>query len=103
MREHELDQILSGDKDVVPSNRFTKSVMDAVKSDAAAPRPIAFPWVRALPGLAAGLFASMWIIIEGFRLYEPSRTTFLPTAWIERLTPFIARAEHSGFAWILLA
>jgi len=103
MREHELDQILSAERNVEPSSNFAKSVMDAVKLDASAPQPIAFPWVRALPGLAAGLFAWMWIIIEGFHLYVPERTTVLPSSWIERTTPLIARVEHSGAAWILLA
>jgi hypothetical protein len=74
VREHELDQILSEERDVVPSTKFTKSVMDAVRLEAAAPPPLAFPWIRALPGFAAGIFASMWIFIEGFRLYEPQKT-----------------------------
>jgi hypothetical protein len=104
VREHELDQILSEERDVVPSTKFTKSVMDAVRLEAAAPPPLAFPWIRALPGFAAGIFASMWIFIEGFRLYEPQKTTtFVPASWIERLTPLIAKAEASGVGWILLA
>jgi hypothetical protein len=104
MREHELDQILSEEKDVAPTATFTKSVMEAVKLEASTPPPIAFPWVRALPGLATGVFASMWIVIEGVRLYEPQhRTAFIPAPWIERLTTLIARAESSGISWILLA
>jgi hypothetical protein len=103
MREHELDQVLSEERNVTPSAKFTKSVMNAVQLEAVALPPITFPWVRALPGLAAGLFASMWIIIEGFRLYDPQRTTFVPGPWIERIMPLVARAEHSGVAWVLLA
>src|SRR4030095_1461340 len=104
MREHELDQVLSGEKNVMPSAKFTKSVMDAVWTEAATPPPIAFPWTRALPGIAAGVFASMWIIIEGFRLYatQTGSTSILGT-WIERLTPWIARADVAGLRWVLVA
>jgi hypothetical protein len=105
MREHELDDILLRERNVVPSTKFTKSVMDAVRFEAATLPPIPFPWLRALPGLAAGIFASMWIVIEGFQLYEPPQraTALLPASWIERLTRVIAGTESSGAGWILLA
>jgi hypothetical protein len=104
MREHELDQIFSGERHVMPSVKFTKSVMDAVRTEAAAPPPIAFPWLRALPGLAAGLFTSMWILIEGFHFYAPQpEVTFVLGSGMERLGAWIARADAVGLRWVLVA
>jgi hypothetical protein len=104
MREHELDQILSKEENVVPSAKFTKSVMYAVRLEAAAPPPVTFPWLRALPGIAAGVFALMWIVIEGARLYEPrGEAAVILGSILERLTPFLAKAEAAGLRWILLA
>jgi hypothetical protein len=104
MREHELDHILLREQEVVPSAKFTKSVMDAVRSEAATPPPIPFPWLRALPGLAGAVFAMAWVVIEGFRLHErPQPTATLANSWIEQLTPLIVRAESSGIAWVVLA
>lgn len=44
--------------ELASSSGFAASVMEAVKSEASAPRPIAFPWRRALPGIVV-LFCVM--------------------------------------------
>ncbi len=44
--------------ELAPSSGFALEVMEAVKSEASAPSPIAFPWRRALPGIGA-LFCVM--------------------------------------------
>jgi len=53
VRDDELDRILGGEEDVLPSPGFHASVMRAVRHEAAAPQPIPFPWTRAWPALAA--------------------------------------------------
>jgi hypothetical protein len=53
----DLDPLLAQDDSIVPSSGFTASVMDAIRRDAAAPPPIPFPWLRALPGLIGVLVA----------------------------------------------
>ena len=54
MTNEELDRILSSnDDDIQPSSGLVGSVMEGVRSEAAMPPPIPFPWKRALPGLAA--------------------------------------------------
>lgn len=59
MRKDELDRILS-EEEILPSSGFAGAVMDAVRWEATAPPPIAFPWKRAVPGLAvAGLTVAM--------------------------------------------
>jgi hypothetical protein len=56
MRDDEMDRILRGEEDVLPSPAFHASVMRAVHREAKAPPPIPVPWRRAWPALAAGIF-----------------------------------------------
>ena len=53
MKPDDLDRVLSESREIRPSESFTGSVMTAVRREAEAPPPLAFPWKRALPGLAA--------------------------------------------------
>jgi len=56
MRPDEIERALRAEPPVEPSAGFTASVMEAVRAEAAAPPPLAFPWRRAAPALAcAGL------------------------------------------------
>jgi hypothetical protein len=47
----DLDRILGSERGVTPSPTFTDRVMSAVRSEAAGPAPIAFPWRRVAPVL----------------------------------------------------
>jgi hypothetical protein len=52
----EIDRILADDAARVrASPGFAAAVMAAVRREATAPPPLAFPWTRAAPGIAAGL------------------------------------------------
>lgn len=55
-----LDTILGGEEQIVPSSGFVQAVMQRVHAQAAAPPPIPFPWKRAIPGflLAAVVFSA---------------------------------------------
>lgn len=57
MNNDDLDKVLAGEAEIVPSSGFVMSVMDAVKREASAPLPIPFPWIRAVPALLAACFA----------------------------------------------
>ena len=57
MSDEEIDRALGGEHDITPSSRFHASVMEAVRREAATPPPIAFPWKRAWPALAAAALA----------------------------------------------
>jgi hypothetical protein len=53
-----LDDLLqahlaSPSEQLTPSSGFTLSVMDAIHQQTSAPPPIAFPWLRVLPGAIA--------------------------------------------------
>ncbi len=63
MSDSEIDHILSRQDEILPSSGFAVSVMEAVRQEAAVPPPIAFPWKRALPGLAVAVLV---LAVVGF-------------------------------------
>ena len=65
MTHDDLDRILSREEEIVPSSGFASSVMESIRSQATAPPPIAFPWKRALPGLAGIVCALVWLVVAG--------------------------------------
>jgi hypothetical protein len=58
MKPDDLDRVLAGEPDIVPSSGFVAAVMNAVTADATAP-PLSFPWKRAWP-FAVG-FAALFV------------------------------------------
>ena len=68
MIHDDLDRVLSHEEDILPSSSFATSVMDAVRQEAAAPTPIRFPWMRALPGLVATGLAFAWAFLILFKM-----------------------------------
>ena len=64
MKDELLDRILGTEEELVPSSGFAASVMERIREEAVAPRPIPFPWKQAVPGivLAVGVFG--WGAVE---------------------------------------
>lgn len=94
-----IDHILATEEELLPSSGFLASVMERVHEEAAAPQPLAFPWVRAVPGvvLAAGVFG--WGGFELVRYGVPAlREVALATPHIS--TSFIQPME--GVGWVAL-
>jgi len=84
MKPEEIDRVLAGESDIVPSSGFVTSVMDAVIAEATAP-PLAFPWKRAWP-LVAGFAALIpWLAF----LLSRSPVTDGPDlyAWFQMIVP----------------
>lgn len=59
-----LNQILGADEDLTPSSGFVASVMERVREEATAPKPIPFPWKRALPGMVVGASGFAWCAVN---------------------------------------
>jgi hypothetical protein len=59
-----MEEILATEEALIPSSGFTARVMEQVREEAAAPKPIPFPWRRAAVGvvLVVGVFA--WVGVE---------------------------------------
>jgi len=101
----EFDNIASGEEELVPSSGFVASVMDAVRQEAAASQPIAFPWGRALPGLAAlGVVLAMFVAAVVRMLRMPAMSSDSSS---EALESTIASWTHgllqSSAGWTALA
>ena len=103
----EIDRILSGEQDILPSSGFAVSVMDAVRREAGAPPPILFPWKRALPGLVvAGLALAMVLIAGVVAIAQLGRASTIPQlsmSWPSVLAPIFQRNMESAAIWTVLA
>jgi hypothetical protein len=66
MNDAELDRILSQSERIVPSDDFVGSVMHAVERERA-PSALPFPWLRALPIIAALIVSIGAILIVAIR------------------------------------
>jgi hypothetical protein len=96
MEQDELDRVLSRGEDVVPSSGFVATVMGAVRSEAAAPPQIPFPWKRALAGLAACTLAlASFVTVTLMQAGGRAGSSVLATVF--------ESARAAGADWIALA
>jgi hypothetical protein len=105
MKPDELDRVLSSEIDIVPSPGFARSVMAAVRSEAAALPPIPFPWMLALPGLLSCIVAIVWPLVVAIRTpaqESASVVTSTFTKWLEGAVPLVDSAQMFGAGWVLL-
>ncbi len=77
----------------VPS--YPGYVMHAVRTEAQAPEPIPFPWIRALPGIVACLIMLLALTIDLF-LGKATWSVSLPIA-------AIVASWHTGLNWVTLS
>jgi hypothetical protein len=96
MEQDELDRVLSKGEDIVPSSGFVATVMGAVRSEAAAPPLIPFPWRRALTGLAACTLALVAFVIATLMQTDGQAGSSV-------LTTVFESARAAGADWIALA
>jgi len=112
MRDDELDRILFGEQEIVPSANFARNVMDKVRMEASAPPPIPFPWKRALPGGILCVLAVVTLFVTAVlrpgpqRVPEVSGPSMLTGLWSDLwpgLSGLLRAANAGGLGWILLA
>jgi hypothetical protein len=102
MRQDDLDRMLSGEEDIVPSSGFVSNVMDAVRCEASTPPPIPFPWKWALPGLAAWTTLLVWFCVAV--LAQTSRGGAGSSVVLSaRLLTILEGAKSIGLGWVALA
>jgi len=63
-----IDQILASEEQLIPSSGFLAATMERVREEAACPKPIPFPWLRALPGIVVGVAVLGWCGFELVRV-----------------------------------
>src|ERR1700722_8535167 len=66
-KRENLDRILGAEEELAPSSGFVSAVMERVRDEAAAPKPIPFPWKRVVPGAVAAAGGLVWIGVESAR------------------------------------
>jgi len=100
MNDKNLDRILGTEDQIVPSSGFLSSVMERVREEAAAPKPMPFPWRRAVPGmvLAAGVLG--WCGVELVRRGIP---TLRGIAMAPAHLPVVAGGPLEQAGWVALA
>jgi len=102
MANDDLDHILSGEPNIVPSSGFVTNVMRAVRREASIPAPIPFPWLWVAPGLAIGTVALIALFITIIMRIAASDTGIagpMPQAFLIG----IEEAIRIGLGWIALA
>ena len=75
MKQENLDRILSTEEELAPSSGFAAAVMERVRVEGAAPKPIPFPWKRMAPAIVLMLGALVWCGVELARLGLPQIPT----------------------------
>jgi hypothetical protein len=102
MKDELLDRILATEEELVPSSGFAASVMERIREEATAPRPIPFPWKRAIPGLvlAAGVFG--WGAAELTRQAFSAAHIAAPAISLHVPVSMLRSAEGIGWAAIAL-
>lgn len=105
--EDEIDRILSREDEILPSSGFAVSVMEAVRREAAAPAPIAFPWKRALPGMVVGGVALIVGLAAGVaaivRLASESVAPQVTASTLPALPSLFHGGIQSAVIWTMLA
>jgi hypothetical protein len=59
-----IDRILAAEEELIPSSGFLAATMERVREEAAMPKPIRFPWLRALPGIVLAVAVLGWCGFE---------------------------------------
>jgi hypothetical protein len=103
MSDEEIERALAMQDTIVPPSGFVSAVMARVQEEAAATRPLAFPWMRAAPGLAAIAWAFVWALVTLPPAGAPVR---LAPEWLVSDSPIalasLTTIASLGIAWGVL-
>jgi hypothetical protein len=75
-----IDRILAAEQELIPSSGFLAATMERVREEAAAPKPIPFPWLRALPGILLGVTLLGWL---GFEMLRTGLSSARETSFVQ--------------------
>ncbi len=106
MQPDEMDRILNEEERIVPSSGFAASVMEAVRREALAPPPIAFPWKRAVPGIVAAIIAMVvacvWGVREILQTSDASQFSIESPRWLVEIFRAATNPAVGWFAFTML-
>jgi hypothetical protein len=99
-----IDNILASEDQLVPSSGFVASVMERVREESIAPKPIPFPWKLALPGMVLAAGTIGWLIYEFIRMaLSGTLTGGLTSSLTMPQIPAAAQQSLMPAIWIALA
>jgi len=96
MTNEEIDRVLSRSPNIIPSDNFLGAVMGRLE----APPPLAFPWKRALPGLAAWVGVLIWFLDA---CIFPSGASQVPVSLAMIYAYIVTAAETVEAGWLSFA
>ena len=97
----DFDRVLSAEEEIVPSSGFTRAVMEAVRREAFEPKPIPFPWRRALPGLLLLAIVVISVVLVPKPVNRAGETG-LPTVQLAAmLSSFLEIIRRLHVNWLL--
>jgi hypothetical protein len=105
----DFDRALNTASDgILPSSGFADAVMIAIAREAAAPAPIQFPWMRALPGIAAvvaavAILIAVLVVTVGHAFHSPASNLTLSTEWQFHFAPILNHNAVTSGLWLLLS
>ena len=95
-----IDRILEAEGELIPSSGFLAATMERVRDEAAIPKPIPFPWLRALPGIVLAVAVLGWC---GFELARVVLANARENSFAQvHLTAATGRALEPA-EWVVLA
>lgn len=97
-----IERILADEEKLIPSSGFLAATMERVRDEAAFPKPIPFPWLRALPGIVLAVAVLGWC---GFELARVGLASAREISFTQvHLTAATGRAlELAGWVAVALA
>jgi hypothetical protein len=102
MMDDELDQMLFTRDEIVPSSGFVASVMDAVQQEAATPKPIPFPWMRALPVFVALAAVLVMLVVGLVKLFRMPVAAAQEPVWMAETARLLGQANAGWIAFAFL-
>ena len=98
--ETEIEVILAGEEELLPSSGFVASVMEQVRQEAELPAPIPFPWKRAIAGILLATGVLGWGSVELIRNSLPALSS-LAVSPLPLSADLVRALEQAG--WVSLA
>jgi len=95
-----INRILATEEELIPSSGFLAATMQRVREEAAMPKPIPFPWLRALPGIMLAVAVFGW---GGFAMVRAGLRSARETAFV--LPHLVAANAHAlePAGWVAVA
>ncbi len=95
-----IDAILGGEEELIPSSGFLAATMERVREEAACPKPIPFPWLRALPGIVVVVAVLGWC---GFELVRAGSASAREFASVQMHWPAVTIPQVQDAGWVAMA